>query len=97
MDLNKLYKKNDETEIVEYEVDETGAMIYVENTEETHMLNETACYIFRLCTEPISFQQILDSMLSEYEISVDMLEQVKIDISNCLTMLLEKQLILESM
>lgn len=90
--INEKVVKDDETNVIEYEVDESGALMYVQETEETHVFNETAYFIYKSLTEPMSQEDIFQLIMNEYEISVET-NSIKSDIENCINMLLEKKII----
>ena len=87
------YKKNKTEDITEYEVDETGAMLYVSSTEETHILNDTAYFLYKLLEKPADIKQLYQELEQVYEISEAQRDDVLNDIKECLDMLYGKNLI----
>lgn len=87
------YIKRDPEHIVEYEVDETGAMLYASDTEETHILNDTAYFLYKCLEEPADMDQLYQRMEQVYEIPAESKKDVLEDIQNCVSLLCEKGLI----
>lgn len=87
------YMQNDTENIVEYEVDETGAMLYASDTEETHVLNDTAYFLYKSLEEPADTEQLYQRIEQVYDISTEARESVMSDIRKCLSMLCEKGLV----
>ena len=87
------YIRNETDNIVEYEVDETGAILYVCDTEETHVLNDTAYFLYKSLKEPADIDQLYLRMEQVYDISRSDKNSVLSDIHNCLLLLCEKGLI----
>ncbi|WP_113673345.1 PqqD family protein [Vallitalea guaymasensis] len=91
----RMYIKNLDIEVIEYEVDDTGAMIYVSDTEESHVLNETAYYIYKLFNESKNIDDVYSAMQTEFEIDESMQKEVTDDIYQCIDLLIDKRLIKE--
>ena len=87
------YMQINTEKIVEYEVDETGAMLYVCDTEETHILNDTAYFLYKSLEEPADVEQLYRRMEQVYDISADARDSVLSDIRNYLSILCEKGLV----
>ena len=87
------YIQNRTENIVEYEVDETGAMLYACDTEETHILNDTAYFLYKSLEEPAGTEQLYQRMEQVYDIPAEARDSVMSDIRNCLSMLCEKGLV----
>ena len=87
------YIQNGTENIVEYEVDETGAMLYACDTEETHILNDTAYFLYKSLEEPAGTEQLYQRMEQVYDIPAEARDSVMSDIRNCLSMLCEKGLV----
>ncbi len=87
------YIQNGTENIVEYEVDETGAMLYACDTEETHVLNDTAYFLYKSLKEPADTERLYQRMEQVYDIPTESQESVMSDIRKCLSMLCEKGLV----
>ena len=58
--MKVIYKRNQDRdkELNTFALDEEGLMIYDESSEDTHILNETAQYIFELLEKPMTLKEI---------------------------------------
>lgn len=87
------YIQNCKGNIVEYEVDDTGALLYACDTEETHVLNDTAYFLYKSLEEPANAEQLFQRMEQVYIIPEEMQDSVMSDIRDCLSMLVDKALV----
>lgn len=87
------YIQDNRENVMEYEVDETGAMIYISDTEEVHVLNETAYFLYKSMYEPISKEGLYQRLESIYNLCDVDKKTVMSDIEYYLEMLCKKRLI----
>ena len=87
------YIQNNTENIVEYEVDETGALLYACDTEETHVLNDTAYFLYKSLKDPADVEHLYYCIVQVYDIPAEAQDSVMSDIRNCISILCEKRLI----
>lgn len=87
------YIQAQDENIIVYDVDDDGAIIYDSKTETTHVLNETAYYIYKTLKCPADVSALFDHMITDYDLSEITPESVASDILMCLNELMSKGLI----
>lgn len=93
--MKVIYKRNQDRdkELNTFALDEEGLMIYDESSEDTHILNETAQYIFELLEKPMTLKEIEEIFKGKYEFEGDDLETLCDDLDEILEEMVEKNII----
>lgn len=91
VEIEGIFIRNQDIDLIEYEADDTGVLVYVANTEEIHIFNDTAYFIYKLLEKSRNIQEILEALKNEYEIIEE--KAVLSDMLNYLDMLIEKKII----
>jgi hypothetical protein len=93
--MKVIYKRNQDRdkELNTFALDEEGLMIYDESSEDTHILNETAQYIFELLEKPMTLKEIEEIFKEKYKFEDDDLETLCDDLDEILEEMVEKNII----
>ena len=93
--MKVIYMRNQECEYAfsTFSLDEEGLMIYDENSEDTHILNETAQYIFELLEKPMTLSEIEQKFVEKYEFQDNELRTLSEDLVEILEEMVEKSII----
>lgn len=93
--MKVIYKRNQDRdkELNTFALDEEGLMIYDESSEDTHILNETAQYIFELLEKPMTLKEIEEIFKGRYEFEDDDVETLCDDLDEILEEMVEKNII----
>lgn len=93
--MKVVYRRNQEREkeLNTFTLEEDGLMIYDEVSEDTHILNETAQYIFDLLEIPMTLLEIEEKFVNKYEFKDDELENLSEDLDEILEEMVEKKII----
>lgn len=93
--MKVIYKRNQDRdkELNTFDLDEEGLMIYDESSEDTHILNETAQYIFELLKKPMTLKEIEEIFKGRYEFEDDDVETLCDDLDEILEEMVEKNII----
>lgn len=91
--MKVIYKRNRDEELSTFALDEEGLMIYDESSEDTHILNETAQFIFELLKKPMTLEEIEEIFKKKYDFEDDDLETLCDDLDEILEEMVEKNII----
>lgn len=93
--MKVIYKRNQDRdkELNTFALDGEGLMIYDESSEDTHILNETAQYIFELLEKPMTLKEIEEIFKGRYEFEDDDVETLCDDLDEILEEMVEKNII----
>jgi hypothetical protein len=91
--MDIIFMQNKEAELNIFPLDEEGAIMYDVQTEYTHILNETAVFLYQLLEKPMKMPDILDSFRKEYQFENDDISTLEDDLWETLNILEEKNLI----
>lgn len=94
--MKVIYKRDKirDKELNTFALDEEGLMIYDESTEDTHILNATAQYLFELLVTPMTLKEIEEYFIGKYEFSEEDLETLSDDLDEILEEMVAKNIIL---
>ena len=91
--MNTIFEKTNRERVSVFSLEEDGIMIYDQDTENTHLLNETAAYLYELLDKPLTLDEIVNSFKAKYTFDDNLLEELENDIIELLDEFLEKNLI----
>ncbi len=93
--MKVIYKRDQirDKELNTFALDEEGLMIYDESTEDTHILNATAQYIFELLVTPMTLKEIEENFIGKYEFAEEDLETLSDDLDEILEEMVAKNII----
>lgn len=93
--MKVIYKRDQarDEKLNTFALDEEGLMIYDESTEETHILNATAQYIFELLKTPMTLKEIEEKFKERYEFEEEDLSTLSDDLDEILEEMVSKMII----
>ncbi len=90
---NIIAEKMNKENVSVFSIDEGGLMIYNQLTENTHLLNETAAYLYELVEKPSTLDEIIAAFKGKYDFTDETLECLDDDLMEMLDEMSSKELI----
>lgn len=92
--MKSVFEKTNKERLNIFSIEEDGIMIYDARTENTHLLNETAAYLYNLLEKPLNLDEIVELFKFKYTFVENSIDELEDDIMQMIDELSARELII---